>query len=160
MDILNKDFLEALEKAKKDYDEAGKIMIESHYTLSRDIMLASASLFGILVSLTDSSKDTYWARVFFFLSLLLILLGILMIGVSMRGRLLTDRHRLAQSVVLLDKMCGNKTDSKVGDEGGAISFYSSLKYGIYILLASMVTLLVFLAIRNDIFNFPCFCSYQ
>lgn len=155
MDTPNNELIEIRKKAKEAYDEAGKTMIESHNTFSKDIMLAAASLFGILVSLTDSSKDSYWARVFFVLSLFLILLGILLIGVSMHGKLLTDRHRLARCIVRLDKIWGREKNSKVDDEDDGISFYNSLKYGIYFLLASMVTLLIFLVIRNDIFSFPC-----
>ena len=84
------------------YDESGRSLIESHYIISKDILIASASLLGILISLTNTTNDCYLARVFFVLSLLLLSLGILMVGISMFSKLSTDRYCLSRSMWMLN----------------------------------------------------------
>lgn len=135
------------------YDESGRSLIESHYIISKDILIASASLLGILISLTNTTNDCYLARVFFVLSLLLLSLGILMVGISMFSKLSTDRYCLSRSMWMLNCARDKKEYIEPGFKKTKISFYKALIAGIFLLISSMVTLVIFIAIRNDIFNY-------
>ena len=90
--------METVKDVISSYNESGRSLVDSHYTISKDILIASASLLGILISLTNTTNDCYWARLFFVLSLVLLSLGILMIGISMFSKLSTDRYRLSRSI--------------------------------------------------------------
>ncbi|MCS3182649.1 hypothetical protein NXU83_14065 [Bacteroides thetaiotaomicron] len=136
------------------YDESGRSLVESHYVISKDILIASASLLGILISLTNTTNDCYWARVFFVLSLVLLSLGILMIGVAMFSKLSTERYRLSRTMWILNCIKDNVEYSEPNYKKRRISFYTALIAGIILIISSMVTLVVFIAIRNEIFNYP------
>lgn len=135
------------------YDESGRSLVESHYIISKDILIASASLLGILISLTNTTNDCYWARVFFVFSLFLLSLGILMVGISMFSKLSTDRYRLSRSMWMLYCARDNKEYAEPNFKKSRISFYKALIVGIILLTSSMVTLVIFVAIRNGIFNY-------
>ena len=135
----------------KQLNEQGRKLVESHYILSKDITLAGASLFGILVSLTDSSKDSHLARLFFVLSLCLIALGILATGVSMLGKVSYDKQVLSRTLWRIDRMKDGISTGEPPYENGGISFDTTLKIGVILLLASAVSLVGFIVIRNDIF---------
>lgn len=146
--------METVKDVISNYNESGRLVIESHYTISKDILIASASLLGILISLTNTTNDCYWARVFFVLSLVMLSLGILMIGVSMFSKLSTDRYRLSRCMWRLNCIRDNAEYSEPNYKKVKISFYTALIAGIILIISSMVTLVVFVAIRNDIFNYP------
>lgn len=148
--------MENIQDVIHKYDESGRSLIESHYAVSKDILIASASLLGILISLTNTTNDCYWARVFFVLSLLLLSLGILMVGISMFSKLSTDRYRLSRSMWMLNCVRDKKEYVEPKLKKTRISFYMALITGIILLIGSMVTLVIFIAIRNDIFNYPGF----
>lgn len=149
-DIIDQTKITEKNRKIREYNEAGERMINSHYTISKDIMLVSGSLFGILVSLTDSSKDSYWARLFFVLSLFLIILGLLLVGVSMLGQFLTDRHRLGLSIWRIRNNMDEKEYDEPSDSSDGPSFYSALKNGLICLFLSLISLLIFIIIRNNI----------
>lgn len=135
----------------KQFNQQGRNLIESHYSLAKDITLAGASLFGILASLTDSSKDNYWARLFFVLSLCLIALGILATGISMLGKVSYDKQTLSRTLWRINSTKDGKSTGEPPYESGGISFDTTLKVGIILLLASVVSLVMFIIIRNNIF---------
>lgn len=145
--------METVKDIISSYNESGRSLVDSHYTISKDILIASASLLGILISLTNTTNDCYWARLFFVLSLVLLSLGILMIGISMFSKLSTDRYRLSRSIWRLNCIRNNMEYSEPNYKKGSISFYTALIAGIILLVSSMVTLVIFVAIRNDIFNY-------
>lgn len=147
--------METVKDVISNYNESGRLLVESHYTISKDILIASASLLGILISLTNTTNDCYWARLFFVLSLVLLSLGILMIGISMFSKLSTDRYRLSRSMWRLNCIRDNVeySEPNYNYKKRSISFYTALVAGIILLVSSMVTLVIFVAIRNDIFNY-------
>lgn len=136
----------AEESCRKEY----KSYLEIHHTISKDIMLAAASLFGILVSLTDSSKDSYEARLFFVLSLSLIALGTLMIGASMLFRLTDSRYQLTRNLWHLHSVRSGTKYVEPSYGKIYISVYTLLRVGIGILCLSMISLVIFVAIRNNV----------
>ena len=146
--------METVKDVISNYNESGRLVIESHYTISKDILIASASLLGILISLTNTTNDCYWARVFFVLSLVMLSLGILMIGISMFSKLSSDRYRLSRSMWRLNCVRDNAEYSEPSYKKRKISFYTALIVGIILIISSMMTLVVFVAIRNDIFSYP------
>lgn len=143
--------METIKDIISNYNESGNLLVESHYAISKDILIASASLLGILISLTDTTNDCYWARVFFVLSLFLLSLGILMIGISMFSKLATDRYRLSRCMWRLNCVRDNMEYPEPNFKKGRVSFYIALRTGIVLLVSSMMTLVVFIAIRNDVF---------
>lgn len=136
----------------KDEKKSQDIYAESNYNISKEIMLVSVSLFGILISLTDSSNDTYWARLFFVISLFLLLLGIVMIGISMLAILRVNWHRLTQ-YYWLRLSIEKQTKFIEPKKKTVISAASALKIGILFLILSIASLLVFAIIRNNIISF-------
>lgn len=146
--------METVKDVISNYNESGRLVIESHYTISKDILIASASLLGILISLTNTTNDCYWARVFFVLSLVMLSLGILMIGISMFSKLSSDRYRLSRSMWRLNCVRDNAEYSEPSYKKRKFSFYTALIVGIILIISSMMTLVVFVAIRNDIFSYP------
>jgi len=123
---------------------------ESYYFVSKDILLVSVSLFGILISLTDSSKDCYYARLFFVISLLLLALSIIMIGVSMIVRLRIDRYQLTKSYWKRLSIENQTKYHKPIFKYTKLSAWKALKFGILFFILSLIFLLIYIIIRNEI----------
>jgi hypothetical protein len=77
-----------------------------------------------------------------------------MIGVSMFSKLSTERYRLIRTMWKLNCIKDNVEYSEPNYKKGRILFYTALIAGIIFIISSMVTLVVFIAIRDEIFNYP------
>lgn len=76
-----------------------------------------------------------------------------MVGISMFSKLSTDRYCLSRSMWMLNCARDKKEYIEPEFKKTKISFYKALIAGIFLLISSMVTLVIFIAIRNDIFNY-------
>lgn len=142
---------EILKKAEESIEKEFKENINAHYAISKDIVLPAGGILGILVSLTNLTKDSFPARLAFLLSLCLLSLSILTLVASMLWRLLISRHQLKRSLWYLNSVRAGKEFVEPPYRRCFFSSYRLLLIGIICLLLSMVSLVVFIGLRIDVF---------